>query len=192
MDENLSKILNFIHETEALKDVHRSGKTSGGSQESTAEHSWRLALFALMMLDHFPGLDREKVLALCLVHDLGEIYEGDIPAVEQVSETTKQTKEARAIEKLRAILPQERGRYLVSLWEEYEIGESAEAKLVKALDKMETIVQHNQGDNGPAFDYGFNLDYGKALVKDDDVLTRLRAMVDEGTKRRMERLRRDR
>ena len=62
----------FIKEAEGLKSTLRTAWTAEGRQESTAEHSWRLALFAGVMCREFPELDREKVLMMCLVHDLGE------------------------------------------------------------------------------------------------------------------------
>ena len=70
----------FIKEAEGLKSTLRTAWTAEGRQESTAEHSWRLALFAGVMCREFPELDREKVLMMCLVHDLGERYSGDISA----------------------------------------------------------------------------------------------------------------
>ena len=70
----------FIKDAEGLKSTLRTAWTAEGRQESTAEHSWRLALFAGVMCREFPELDREKVLMMCLVHDLGERYSGDISA----------------------------------------------------------------------------------------------------------------
>ncbi len=70
----------FIKEAEGLKSTLRTAWTAEGRQESTAEHSWRLALFAGVMCREFPELDREKILMMCLVHDLGERYSGDISA----------------------------------------------------------------------------------------------------------------
>ncbi len=76
--------LNFLRGCERLKDVLRSGHTSGGRRESTAEHSWRLALMAMVLMDQLGEVDRGRVLELCLVHDLGEALGGDVPAPEQV------------------------------------------------------------------------------------------------------------
>ena len=81
--ENPERYLRFVREAERLKDTLRSAHTSQGRHESTAEHSWRLALLALALAGESPGLDSERVLGMCLIHDLGEAYEGDIPAVEQ-------------------------------------------------------------------------------------------------------------
>lgn len=181
----LLQIVDFIKETEKLKDVHRSGFTSGGKSESTAEHSWRLGLLAMLLMDKFEGCDPVKVLSLCLIHDLGELDSGDIPAVYEVAEAVKFAAEETTMERISAILPSDKGHGLVKLWREYDEGKTPEAKVVKALDKMETIIQHNQGANPKAFDYKFNLDYGKHLTRDDHVLKELRSIVDEMTLKRL-------
>ena len=74
---------------------------------------------------------------------------------------------------------------LLALWDEYEAAATPEARAVKALDKMETILQHSQGDNPPDFDYGFNLTYGRDYAQHDEVPRALRTLVDEATARRM-------
>ena len=78
--KNVQSILTFVEEAERLKTVLRTAWLSDGQRESTAAHSWRLALFAGILLDEFPELDGKKVLMLALVHDLGELYDGDISA----------------------------------------------------------------------------------------------------------------
>ena len=84
----------------------------------------------------------------------------------------------------RSLDPAARER-LLALWDEYEAAATPEARAVKALDKMETILQHSQGDNPPDFDYGFNLTYGRDYAQHDEVLRALRTLVDEATARRM-------
>ena len=79
------------------------------------------------------------------------------------------------------MLPPNRSTSLIALWEEYNEGETKESKLVKALDKIETIIQHNQGNNPADFDYAFNLTYGKAYCEFDDTIKALREIVDHDT-----------
>lgn len=79
--KHLRESLDFIRTIEGIKSVTRTAWTGTGRQESTAEHSFRLALLALTLLDEFPELDARKVLSMCLIHDLGELYTGDIPAI---------------------------------------------------------------------------------------------------------------
>lgn len=71
------------------------------------------------------------------------------------------------------------------MWKEYNEESTPEAKLIKALDKAETIIQHNQGKNPPDFDYEFNLEYGKKYFQEDEKLLRLREKIDEDTENRM-------
>lgn len=183
--ERLDRYLKFINETELLKSVLRDAYTSTGRQESTAEHSYRLALLASLMSAEFPELDREKILMMCLVHDLGELYEGDIPAVLMPDAGEKHQIELRAVTKLFSMLPEDRAESFMALWMEYEKAESAEALFVKALDKAETILQHNRGKNPPDFDYEFNLEYGKEYFDRNEWFRELRKRLDAETNRRI-------
>lgn len=179
--EDLLKIVDFIQESEKIKDVHRSAYTRFGRKESTAEHSWRLALLAMLLMNDFSECDPFKVLSLCLIHDLGELDSGDIPAVEEVDESIKYKIESDTIDRITALLPNKVSECIKSLWNEHEEGNTNEARMVKALDKIETIMQHNIGSNPDDFDYHFNLDYGKHLVDGNDTLESLRAIVDKMT-----------
>ena len=183
--DRLDRYLKFINEAELLKSVLRDAYTSTGRQESTAEHSYRLTLFASLMSVEFPELDREKILKMCLVHDLGELYEGDIPAVLMPDAGEKHQIELRAVTKLFSMLPEDQAESFMALWMEYEKAESAEALFVKALDKAETILQHNRGKNPPDFDYGFNLEYGKEYFGRNEWFRELRKRLDTETKRRI-------
>ena len=108
--EKLERYLRFIREAERLKDVLRTAHTSTGRHESTAEHSWRLALLAAVLTGERPRLDMQRVLLMCLVHDLGEAYDGDIPAVAQMADGTKEASELVAIDKLTDAHAPARGR----------------------------------------------------------------------------------
>ena len=116
--EKLERYLQFMREAERLKNVLRSARTSTGRHESTAEHTWRLALLALVLADEKPELDLPRVLAMCLVHDLGEAYEGDIPAVAQCDPASKAAAELAAMERLTPLLPAEAAARIRTLWEE--------------------------------------------------------------------------
>lgn len=187
LTERVRQYVAFIQEIEHLKNVLRSAWTSAGRRESTAEHSWRLAVLAAVVLEEFPGLDAGRVLTMALVHDLGELYDGDLSAASRPDAGEKRRKEAAGMQKALAYLPERTADRLYTLWEEYEQGATKEARLVKALDKAETIAQHNQGKNPPDFDYGFNLEYGRALFREPELLRLLRAQLDDGTRRRLER-----
>lgn len=182
MKETIDAYLAFMKETELLKSVLRTAWTRTGEQESTAEHSWHLALFAGIMLEQYPELDAGRTLLMCLLHDMGEIYEGDISAALLPDSSQKYQEEYRAVHKVFSLLPEKQREHFMSVWQEYEDGKTPEAKLVKALDKAETIIQHNIGKNPPNFDYDFNLQYGKPHFTEDALLEKMRSALDEETK----------
>lgn len=183
---DLAPLLQFIRDAEQLKNVLRSAHTSAGRRESTAEHTWRLCLLAMTLEHRMPDLDIARVLKLCVVHDLGEALGGDTPAVEQHADPDKSARERRDLLTLLAPLPPALRDEFAALWDDYEHASSPEARAVKALDKLETIVQHNQGANPPGFDYLFNLDYGRKHTSSDPLFAELRALVDADTRARAE------
>ena len=143
-------------------------------------------MFAGVMCREFPELDREKVLMMCLVHDLGERYSGDISAALRPDADDKLNQEREDIQRICRFLPKEGAGEVYGLWEEYSQGITPEARFVKALDKAETIIQHSQGRNPAGFDYAFNLDYGKEYFGGDERLEVLRGLIDAETRKRME------
>lgn len=181
----IRKYLNFIKEVEGLKSVTRTAWMKSGRQESTAEHSWRLALFAAIVAKQFPELDQEKVLFMSLVHDLGECYSGDKSAKLLPDKIEKIKEEESAIKKLASFLPEEIGKHIIDVCKEYNEGVTKEAIFVKALDKAETIIQHNQGKNPSDFDYEFNLTYGLKYFEQEVFLKSLRAELDRETRNKL-------
>lgn len=181
--------LSFIKEVENLKNIRRSAWTSDGSQETTAAHSWRLALMAGLLSeeDAYGGLNSRRVLMMALVHDLGELYDGDVSAVLRPDPGKKYETEKAAVCRAVSMLEKKRQEEILELWEEYERGETAEARFVKALDKAETIIQHNQGQNPPDFDYEFNLEYGKPYFQEEGLLRELRERIDGETREKCRR-----
>jgi putative hydrolase of HD superfamily len=131
-----------------------------------------------------PGVDLARLLKMCLVHDLGEAIGGDVPAPMQQSPGSKSGKERADLVELTSSLPSARQREIIELWDEYEAAASPEAKLAKGLDKLETILQHNQGKNPADFDYAFNLGYGQQYTAADPLMAALRARLDEETSQR--------
>lgn len=182
---NLDKYIRFVQEAELLKNVLRTSWTSSGRRESTAEHSWRLALLAGVMLEEFPELDSNKVFMMCLIHDLGEMYEGDISAITQPDSQEKYTEEYRAVKKAFSLLPPEAEERYMQIWQQYEEASTPEAMFVKALDKAETILQHNQGATPPDFCYEFNLEYGKEYFRGNELLIQLREKLDAETRKQI-------
>lgn len=181
---DLQGTLTFLREAERLKSVLRSAYTTTGQQESTAEHSWRLCLMAMVFEGELTGLDFGKVLKLCVLHDLGEALHGDIPAVQQDQNPHKSAQERTDLQTLMQTLPERLSVDFLALWDEYENAGSPEARIVKGLDKLETILQHNQGINPSGFDYAFNLDYGQKYMGAHPLLQQIRALLDADTRAR--------
>lgn len=182
---DLARILDFLRAAESLKTATRSGWTTAGQPESVAEHTWRLCLMAMVLRPEFPDVDLEKLLKICIVHDLGEAIGGDIPAPEQARRgSAKSDDERRDLLELLQPLPQAQQAEILGLWDEYESAASPEARLAKGLDKLETILQHTQGTNPPDFDYRFNIGYGRQHTDHHPVLVELRRILDEATESR--------
>lgn len=181
---DLAGRLHFIREAERLKNVLRKAFTSEGRHESTAEHTWRLCLMAMTFADCVPGIDLGRTLKLCVVHDLGEAIHGDIPAIQQHEIPDKAAREREDLLVLMRELPTAVRDEFLALYDEYEHAASPEARLVKGLDKLETIIQHNQGANPPDFNYAFNLAYGAKHTGTEPLLQAIRQVVDEDTRRR--------
>jgi putative hydrolase of HD superfamily len=183
-NNDLDGLLDFLRRAERLKDTVRSGYTTGGRQESVADHTWRLCLMALLLRDRFPDVDFARLVSICIVHDLGEAIGGDIPAPQQGAAGGKAEQERRDLLDLLAPLPEHQRDEIAALWDEYEAAETPEARLAKALDKLETLLQHIQGDNPPDFDYRFNLEYGRRYTEGDDTIEAIRRTLDGETARR--------
>lgn len=182
---SINQYLNFIKEAGKLKEVERTAWSENGRRESTAEHSWRLALFSFLLADDMEQIDREKVVMMSLLHDMGELYGGDISAALHPDKESKYKEEYNTICTVFSLLPEKAKKRFTALWEEYEEGTTCEAKLVKALDKAETIIQHNQGKNPTDFDYAFNLEYGSSYFTENNILKEIREQIDSDTKKHL-------
>ena len=104
-DNELKGFLEFLKSAEKLKNTLRSGHTSNGRAENTAEHTWRLYLMVIIFEDFYSNLDIQKLIEICIVHDLGETIHGDIPAVEQDPNCNKGTEERKDLMDLIEPLP---------------------------------------------------------------------------------------
>lgn len=179
--------LEFLRQAEALKSTLRSGRTVTGRRESTAEHSWRLCLMVMVFADRLEGVDILRLMKMCLIHDLGEAIGGDTAAPMQVGAVLKEKgeRERRDLETLTRSLADATRNEILALHREYEENATAEAKLAKAFDKIETILQHTQGLNDDGFDYAFNLSYGTSLTSAHPLTAEIRSLLDIETRRRI-------
>ena len=184
-------LLNALHVAERLKDATRHCDTSGGRHESVAEHSWRLALMAYWLRDRFPELDMDKVVRMCLIHDLGEAFTGDIPTFNKT-----RADEAREEDLLFGwvdSLPEPFRTEMAALYREMAARESPEARLFKALDNLEAVIQHNESElsTWSENEFALNLIYGYDKAAWSPVLLALRDAVREETETRIEEYRKE-
>ena len=171
---NGREFLEILHVAERLKDTMRHSTTTNGRPESVAEHSWRTALMALLLSGEFPELDIHKVVAMCLIHDLGECFTGDIPSFRK-TDADRQT-EDDLLERWVASLPEELSKDLSALFREMDAQKTGEAKLYKALDKLEVLIQHNEAplETWTEQEYDLNQTYAFDTVADFPWLAELR------------------
>lgn len=139
---NQQEFLEILHVAERLKDTKRHCTTSKGRPESVAEHSWRISLMAFLQKEEFPDADINKVVSMCLIHDLGECFTGDIPVFKKTEQD--RIKEEQELSAWVATLPKGISERMSSLYREMNEQITPEAKLYKALDKLEALIQHNE------------------------------------------------
>ena len=173
--------LEILHVAEKLKDTLRHSATSKGREESVAEHSWRVSLMALLLRHEFPDIDNNKVVAMCLIHDLGECFAGDIPAFDKTDDDRK--KEDELLNQWIETLPKEVAEDFSALYEEMNAQITPEAKLYKALDKLEAVIQHNEAplSTWSANEYELNKTYGTEATAYSEWLTALRNEIRNDT-----------
>ena len=159
---------------ERLKDTTRHSWTSGGRHESVAEHSWRLALMAFFLRDEFPETDMDKVMRMCLIHDLGEAFTGDIPTFDK-TEAHEETEE-QLLNSWVHSLPEPYRSEMTALYREMAERKTLEARLYKAIDSLEAVIQHNISDLSTWIpgEYELNKTYGEDKVEFSAYLKTLR------------------
>ena len=133
------KLLEALNVAERLKDTTRHCYTKNGRHESVAEHSWMMTLMAFFMKDEFPEVDMDKVIKMCIIHDLGEAFTGDIPTFDKTS-ADEQAEEKELYNWVKT-LPGNYTAEMISLYDEMEGRETIEAKIYKAIDCLEALIQ---------------------------------------------------
>ena len=178
---NTATFLDILTVAEKLKCNTRHSWTSSGRHESVAEHSWRIALMALLMRDEFPKLDMDKVIRMCLIHDLGEAFTGDIPAFEKKEEDSE--KEDEIFFKWIETFPNPYREEFTELLCEMNELKTDEAKLYKALDNLEAVIQHNEADISTwiSLEYDLQFTYGADKVGFSPYLKELKKEIDQRT-----------
>ena len=180
-----TELLEILRVAEKLKCSTRHCYTSSGRHESVAEHSWRIALMAMLIAPEFPEADMNKVIRMCLIHDLGEAFTGDIPAFDKTAADAE--KEDAVFDAWVQTLPESTRLEFTALLDEMNALKTLEAKIYKALDKTEALIQHNESDIATwlPLEYDLQLRYGKENMQFSPWFLELRKEIDEWTLRKI-------
>lgn len=173
------EILQFLHLAEKLKGVTRHSWTSNGTHESVASHSWRMALMAMCMKDQFKDVDMDKVIRMCLIHDLGEAITSDIPAFLKTKADEEKENDSWTI--IFNQLSGESRKEFEALFQEMLQMQTNEARVYKFIDKCEALIQHNEGDieTWLPLEYDLQFTYGTHECQYNDFTQQFRAAIDE-------------
>lgn len=163
--ETLLQQMAFIHEVDKLKYIKRKTRLFNSDRhENDAEHSWHLAIMALVLAQHSnEPIDVLKVLKMLLLHDLVEIDAGDTFLFDTVLNHTNTETERKAAERIFGLLPESQKEEFIAIWDEFEAGETAEAKFAKSMDRLEPILQNVSNGGGTWKE--FNVSYETVLKK---------------------------
>ena len=141
MMTRLEKQLEFIREIDKVKNIYRQTYlTDGQRKENDAEHSWHIAVMALLLKEYAPKADASRVMAMVLIHDLVEIDAGDTFAYDPEGAKTKKARETACADRLFGILPEDQGHLIRELWDEFEEYETEDARYAHLLDNLQPIL----------------------------------------------------
>ena len=182
---NPTELIKILNVAEKLKCNTRHCYTSSGRHESVAEHCWRTALMAMLLEKEFPQADMNKVIKMILIHDLGEAFTGDIPCFEKSSNDAK--KESRVLDDWVQTFPEPERTQWLELYAEMNALETQEAKIYKALDKMEAVIQHDESDLSTwlPLEYELQFKYGTENVQFSEYMKNLKAEIDKITQNKI-------
>ncbi|REA61974.1 phosphohydrolase [Dyadobacter luteus] len=162
---DLLQQIEFIKEIDKLKYIQRKTKLFNSDRnENDAEHSWHLAVMAIILSQHANAeVDVLKVVKMVLIHDIVEIDAGDTFIYDAIKNHTNTDEERLAAERIFGMLPRQQADELIAIWEEFEAGETNEAKFAKSMDRLEPLLQNtsNQGGTWKEFGVGYEKVYEK-------------------------------
>ena len=170
MTDRLAAQFAFLNEADRLKQVLRATTLVDGSRpENSGEHSWHLALYALVLADQAgPGVDINRVIRMLLIHDLVEIDVGDVPIHSQNGQAhgsaETQAAEAKAADRIFGLLPTDLRDSLRALWEEFEAAESPDARFAKSLDRVQPVMANLMSGGGTWVSYDVTFDQLESRV----------------------------
>ncbi|MGI6007062.1 MAG: HD domain-containing protein [Ruminococcus sp.] len=174
MNERLKKQTEFMLEIDKAKNVYRQTHLLGyHRQENDAEHSWHMAVMAFLLCEHAnEKVDQLKVMQMVLIHDLVEIDAGDTYAYDDAGNATKREREEKGADRIFSILPEDQGKKLRQLWEEFEANETPEALFAHVLDNFQPLALNDANDGK---------DWKRKNVKKSQILKR-NAKTAEGSR----------
>ena len=170
MTDRLSQQFAFLNEADRLKSVLRATTLVDGSRpENSGEHSWHLALYALILADQAgPGVSIDRVIRMLLLHDLVEIDVGDVPIHSQNGQAhgsaETQAAEARAADRIFGLLPPDLRDSLRALWEEFEAAQTPDAVFAKSLDRVQPVMANLKSGGGTWVTYNVTFDQLESRV----------------------------
>ena len=166
MSARLDAQMSFLNEADKLKNVIRATTLCDGSRhENSGEHSWHIALYALVLAEHAPeGVDINRVIKMLLLHDLVEIDAGDAPIFGDHDIAAMEADEAKAADRIFGLLPSDQSVGLRAIWEEFEAAQTPDAIFAKSLDRFQPPNQNLMSNGGSWTDYGVSYDTIEARV----------------------------
>ena len=179
------ELLDALQIAERLKDATRHCYTKNGRHESVAEHSWMMTLMAYFMKDEFPEVDMDKVVRMCIIHDLGECFTGDIPTFDKTK--VHEENEEKLLYSWVRTLPENYANEMIALYEEMAERKTIESKIYKAIDGLEALIQHNISDLSTWIpkEYELNKTYADDKVAFSEYLTELREEIRKDTMKKI-------
>ena len=154
--ENLLKQIDFIKEIDKIKYIQRRTKLfNSDRRENDAEHSWHLAMMAIVLSEHSDyEIDLLKVIKMVLIHDIVEIDADDTFIYDQNKNHENTEEELKSAQRIFGILPKEQAEEFIRIWTEFEEGKSNEAKFAKTMDRLEPLLQNTSNDGGTWKEFG--------------------------------------
>ena len=182
------ELLSILSRAARLKTTYRHCDTAPDRKESVADHSWRISLMAMLLSgeEEFRDADMDKVVRMCLIHDLGEAFTGDIPTFRK-SQADVKAEDDLFLGWVDSFPEPQRSQWR-DLLSEMNALSTREAKIYKALDKMEAVISHDESDLSTwlPLEYDLQLTYGRENVAFSPWFTALKAAVDRWTREKIE------
>ncbi|HAE68342.1 MULTISPECIES: HD domain-containing protein [Sphingobacterium] len=171
LSDKLLQQIEFIKEIDKIKYIQRRTKLFNSDRpENDAEHSWHLALMAIVLLEHAnQSVDLLKVVKMVLIHDIVEIDAGDTFIYDTEKNHTNTSAERLAAQRIFGILPGQQAEELIAIWEEFEAGQTPEAQFARAMDRLEPLLQNSSNNGGTWNEPGVNYEKvyeKKSVIKD--------------------------